>query len=1060
MPRRGFFNISLFFIFLAMFSVFGTQKVRAAVPAAPTGLDFNCMRNDTVDTVDETTITVTWNAVSGATRYAVRVDQRDNPWAGSCAAAQNPGDHCIDTHTGTSFTFRVHKEKTYGFWIHAVNAANEWSQAVYLPTSVMRCVPNCSTVQGPSQLTVNQTARYSATVESLDGDLSGQLFVNSFSTQGPVQSFGGTSGTTTFDWKPTSPGTYKINCRAWNDARLECRASGVSTEGSSVIKTCTGPDTFKTVTVVSVPTGTFAAAAQPGCYTQYRGSGSYLLQVKNVSPVPTDTTSNAKFYMSFYGTTWTNAQKDRIRTFLGTPDFTDPNDSYKFSYYVGRVDTLQGGNYDKLLTESSVVGFGASGKTLRALIDWTTGEKDAGRAVPSYLFGANMTINGATNEYVGGVALSLLRAETNNCPTNCFTGAPTVTCDPGNGVVSVNWDYNTAYNTSALQGGVAPDRFILRAADTGFTWSKNGSGKTLTSTQLGSLRSGTTTIPLKDGGIQDTLADHVDIGRGYVYDIALNAGGNDWSYEMCRSTLSAPVTCTTTPPTPTNTPLPTATHTPVPQPTNTPVPAPTNTPVPPTNTPVPPTPTHTPTPTNTPTPTPTVTPTPTPTPTDTPTPTPTPTPTLPPVDNNPPGFEYTCLKMDHCAIQDAAGNWGANPNCDQSHVHRALLTTHPDFRPRANKSPAYITECFDLLHVDGQMQTVCTTANSTLDKELFCGDPNTTDPTCDRFTILKTLTYPADFQYSLDYTPNYGVEYGVYYMNTPGRFTKETPKSVATDSRAMMVPEKVEWQSHTKNSFTRKFLLWTKVDADDELLVSGAGHKQATLSFGAECEGVAWDPEGIVFDAETGNPIPGVSIEIFYAQSLAEPLIFADTGIGKILPPGTSNPLNSGTNGYYQFYGIEGYYAMRLTHSIYGHTPRSAYAPSPQINSLYDPGKNYYADSDPFFEQAGDRQTKNIPMLPKAGETRPPFVFQILEVRANALANGMLEMIGRTNGSATAVLSICPATGSCREVKRMPPTAGGPAPENHFRFKYGESQNKLAPGESYRLDFEPLVITP
>ncbi|QQS43282.1 hypothetical protein IPM65_03915 [Candidatus Roizmanbacteria bacterium] len=216
-------------------------------PSVPTGVDYNC-------TYTGNQVTISWGAVSRASKYAVRV-QRDGQSLPACNGQQAAGygGVCNDNVTGTSFTMNVDPDASYGYWLHAVNNAG-WSGAVSGPTKI-RCAPNCSNVSGPNALLTNQTGNYSANVESLDGDLTGQLFVNNFSAMGSYNRLPGYSGTTTYDWKPTSAGSYQMNCRAWNDSRVECRAAGVPrVNGSGVVnppeqRQCVGPNTTKTVQV-------------------------------------------------------------------------------------------------------------------------------------------------------------------------------------------------------------------------------------------------------------------------------------------------------------------------------------------------------------------------------------------------------------------------------------------------------------------------------------------------------------------------------------------------------------------------------------------------------------------------------------------------------------------------------------------------------------------------------------------------------------------------------------------------------------------------------------------
>ena len=103
----------------------GTTTINVAnppppsAPAAPTGLSGSCP-------LPGTGATVRWNAVSGATAYELRVDNKANAWNGSCTSP-NSGDFCLRL-TGTSHSFTTASGGNYDWWVHAVNSSG-WSTA-------------------------------------------------------------------------------------------------------------------------------------------------------------------------------------------------------------------------------------------------------------------------------------------------------------------------------------------------------------------------------------------------------------------------------------------------------------------------------------------------------------------------------------------------------------------------------------------------------------------------------------------------------------------------------------------------------------------------------------------------------------------------------------------------------------------------------------------------------------------------------------------------------------------------------------------------------------------
>jgi hypothetical protein len=78
-------------------------------PPSPVGLSASCP-------VPGTVATLKWTAVSGATAYALRIDDAKNSW--KCDGTVFPGDFC-GTATTNSYTFATTPGDTYTWWVHA-----------------------------------------------------------------------------------------------------------------------------------------------------------------------------------------------------------------------------------------------------------------------------------------------------------------------------------------------------------------------------------------------------------------------------------------------------------------------------------------------------------------------------------------------------------------------------------------------------------------------------------------------------------------------------------------------------------------------------------------------------------------------------------------------------------------------------------------------------------------------------------------------------------------------------------------------------------------------------
>ena len=116
----------------------------AALPA-PTGLSASCP-------APGTSATVSWNAVSGATRYALRVDDTTaNGWNGGCNGGQNPGDVCTDFAAGTSYSFSSIAGHSYSWWMHSCNATDcNWGSQSNGPNFVCTASAATPTPGGPT----------------------------------------------------------------------------------------------------------------------------------------------------------------------------------------------------------------------------------------------------------------------------------------------------------------------------------------------------------------------------------------------------------------------------------------------------------------------------------------------------------------------------------------------------------------------------------------------------------------------------------------------------------------------------------------------------------------------------------------------------------------------------------------------------------------------------------------------------------------------------------------------------------------------------------------------
>lgn len=114
-------------------------------------------------------------------------------------------------------------------------------------------VANCKNLTGPSTLYVGEIGTFTATYEAGTGPITdGGLVIYNEGVcdpnTAPYRSTTAGGGTKSFNWRPSSPGTYDVDCRAWNDGITECRGRCY---GTPPVYQCAGPTTTRKVTVLS-----------------------------------------------------------------------------------------------------------------------------------------------------------------------------------------------------------------------------------------------------------------------------------------------------------------------------------------------------------------------------------------------------------------------------------------------------------------------------------------------------------------------------------------------------------------------------------------------------------------------------------------------------------------------------------------------------------------------------------------------------------------------------------------------------------------------------------------
>ncbi len=127
-----------------LFCLYQDGANRCVNPSCPTYSDCCCDPNTPTNpnpagNVVNPSVTFSWNSVSGANKYAFRIDDLSNPWCDtsttSCTSPPNctyySGDQCI-TLTNPTVTLTLERGHSYHWWVHAIKNCpngNKWSGA-------------------------------------------------------------------------------------------------------------------------------------------------------------------------------------------------------------------------------------------------------------------------------------------------------------------------------------------------------------------------------------------------------------------------------------------------------------------------------------------------------------------------------------------------------------------------------------------------------------------------------------------------------------------------------------------------------------------------------------------------------------------------------------------------------------------------------------------------------------------------------------------------------------------------------------------------------------------
>jgi len=424
-------------------------------------------------------------------------------------------------------------------------------------------------------------------------------------------------------------------------------------------------------------------------------------------------------------------------------------------------------------------------------------------------------------------------------------------------------------------------------------------------------------------------------------------------------------------------------------------------------------------------------------------------------DEEAPTLRFVCLDAVSCASSES--------DCSVNHIDRFRLTT--ENQKAVVNAAAFVTECLEVPGENNTTNVICTTANSTLDRELNCGVDTQNNPSCDNFQRLKdTLNYSI----SADST------YGVYH-GKDNEFVKKTPPSAVQSDASGNLPT-IEWQSTLVGGTTlglrRRFMVWNQITNQEAPEGAIGGQQQATLSFisrSSSCEGIAYDPYGRAFDTVTLEPIPNINLMISMLNPGTDQF---DREYAEISNKYTllENPLITLVNGAFSFFGVPGMYKIepsdqsgRYTHADMTITALNNAVPS--VNQVYS---DFYFASSEAIDETQKAQHRDIPMVPN---TSTGYRYDVVEMSLypeTTLSGEEMTIAGHVSHPFAEIhLVSCPVTVTeqeCKTNSNSYPTIavfneenGGP--DKNGRFKITYQQDLLEPDSYAVLVYKAVDLT-
>jgi hypothetical protein len=309
-----------------------------------------------------------------------------------------------------------------------------------------------------------------------------------------------------------------------------------------------------------------------------------------------------------------------------------------------------------------------------------------------------------------------------------------------------------------------------------------------------------------------------------------------------------------------------------------------------------------------------------------------------------------------CFISERCDQTQSCSNIGNGNSHRAKLTIDPQDKPRPN-SKVYVI--VGISTADGQHYTSGSTS-------------------IDNFFTYSSM--PSSLGYRFD-----GLfrEDGITSINQSLTYTLKTNAAGALFTNDGAPISAMEWEDWTPGTHERRFFGISEVQPTPTVNpnLGRGGQQQATVLFDynaalKKCIAVAWDPDGVVFDSQSLEPIPSASVTLTKKRadgtfSFVNKLDPNDVPNGILI-----NPFLTIEDGGFSFFVPDGTY--KLTPQITGYNFPSSLSLNSNYSKIYS---NIYplATGVEIVEKGGP-QHRDIPVDSVSGQ---PTYFPIKIIEYN-----------------------------------------------------------------------------